>query len=237
MSQPELSMLEIANKWRTDKAENGYIDVYEKYFEPLRYEELNILEIGVKRAHGDYPHGAASHRTWKEYFPNSQIFGIDIDPKNKEYEQERLSIHIGSQHDPKVWRSVLNECDGDLDIIIDDGSHVNILTLASFCGLFPHLKSGGWYVIEDMGSSYLDLESCHVREKSATDWGGWFGMHLLPKDISYVNNRRDMTLWIEQMLLRLDLGNSKRWAKKNKIGKPLITEMHFYEGMCWMKKV
>lgn len=233
MTEPTL--LEIANKWRTDKAENGYIDVYERYFEELRHEELNVLEIGVKRGHPGYPHGAASHRTWKEYFSNSQIFGIDIDPKNKEYEQERLQIFIGSQHDPEIHKAVVDAAGGSLDIIIDDGSHVNSLTLASFEGLFPHLKSGGWYVIEDTGATYLDLESCQVRQKAAANIGGWWGMHLLP-DVSYVNNRRDMTDFFEEQLFRLDLGENKRWKKHFRLNPPSITEMHFYRGMCWMKK-
>lgn len=239
------TLMDIALRWKTDKTENGYIERYESYFEPLRDEKLNILEIGVKRAHPKYPHGAASHRTWKEYFPKAQIYGIDIDPKNKEYEQERLEIFIGSQDDPEIMKAVVEKA-GHFDIIIDDGSHVNGLTLASFEGLFPHLKSGGLYVFEDLGASYLDLEACQVRQKAlhaasvADDPDafvhGWFGMDRLPGSVSYTNRRSDMLAFFHHHMFRMDLGNNKRWADRFNLDPPDIERMDFTCGQCFMKK-
>ena len=236
------NLRDIALKWSTDKANNGYIENYEKYFEPLREEKLNILEIGVKRATTKHPHGAASHRTWKEYFPNANIYGIDIDPKTKEYEQERLEIFVGSQGDPKVMEQAVNAA-GHFDIIIDDGSHVNTLTLASFKGLFPHLTSGGLYIIEDLGVSYMDLDGpwCQARYRAANNEdgedSGWFGMHLMPEDYSYKNKRSDMLAFFHDQLSRLDLGDHPRWGRRLKLGSPDITQMDFYKGMCFMRKV
>jgi hypothetical protein len=40
---------------------------------------------------------------------------------------------------------------GGFDIIIDDASHNYPLSLASFNGLFPLLRPGGVYVLEDWG--------------------------------------------------------------------------------------
>jgi hypothetical protein len=236
------TLKDVALKWSTDKANNGYIEHYEKYFEPLRNEKLNILEIGVKRATQRHPHGAASHRTWKEYFPNANIYGIDIDPKTKEYEQDRLEIFIGSQGDPDVMIQAMRAA-GHFDIIIDDGSHVNSLTLASFEGLFPSLKSGGLYIIEDLGVSYMDLDGphCRARERAATNvdgaTSGWFGMHLMPEDYSYKNKRSDMLAFFHDQLSRLDLGDHPRWARRLNLGRPDITQMDFYKGICFMTKV
>ncbi len=41
-----------------------------------------------------------------------------------------------------------------LDIIIDDGSHINEHVIETFKMLFPLLKDGGLYVIEDIQTSY-----------------------------------------------------------------------------------
>jgi hypothetical protein len=41
-----------------------------------------------------------------------------------------------------------------IDIIIDDGSHVNEHVITSFRTLFPYLQDGGIYVIEDLHTSY-----------------------------------------------------------------------------------
>jgi cephalosporin hydroxylase len=41
------------------------------------------------------------------------------------------------------------EFDGPLDLVIDDASHLEAETRASFNQLFPHVRPGGAYVIED----------------------------------------------------------------------------------------
>jgi hypothetical protein len=43
---------------------------------------------------------------------------------------------------------------GVIDIIVDDGSHVNEHIIKTFNHLFPLLKKGGIYVIEDLQCSY-----------------------------------------------------------------------------------
>jgi hypothetical protein len=43
---------------------------------------------------------------------------------------------------------------GPLDLIVDDGSHVNGDQITTFKTLFPHLNPGGYYVIEDLQTSY-----------------------------------------------------------------------------------
>ena len=51
---------------------------------------------------------------------------------------------------------VTREFDRAIDLVIDDASHVYEPTLASFETLFPHLRPGGLYIIEDWQWSYSD---------------------------------------------------------------------------------
>jgi demethylmacrocin O-methyltransferase len=46
---------------------------------------------------------------------------------------------------------------GGFDIVIDDGSHINDHVIASFETLFPLLKDGGLYVVEDAQTSYWPI--------------------------------------------------------------------------------
>jgi len=39
------SLTSIAENYKTDKLEHGYIKIYENYFEKIRDENLRILEI------------------------------------------------------------------------------------------------------------------------------------------------------------------------------------------------
>ncbi|MDF5719772.1 MAG: hypothetical protein PUP91_04630 [Rhizonema sp. PD37] len=143
----------LATFYGTDKwNSHWYAQHYNKHFAPLRLKKLNILEIGVG-GDDDPKSGGESLRMWKTYFPNSMIYGIDIVDK-KALEEPRIKIFQGSQDDESFLRKVVAET-GELDIIIDDGSHINEHVIKSFKILFPALKHGGIYVIEDTLTSYV----------------------------------------------------------------------------------
>jgi hypothetical protein len=145
------SLTVLAMKHGTDKWTHGYIPKYEKYFSPLRLKKMNILEIGV----GGYENpeaGGESLRMWKEYFPKSMIYAIDVYDKSP-HREERIRVFQGSQNDYEFLKTVVQKA-GSLDIVIDDGSHVNDHVIFSFQTLFPFLANNGIYVIEDLHTSY-----------------------------------------------------------------------------------
>ena len=83
----------LIHKW------NHYFDVYERHFNRFRHKEIVVLEIGV--SHG------GSLQMWKNYFgDSSKIYGIDINPKCKEIQEDNIEIFIGSQSDRQFLRKV-----------------------------------------------------------------------------------------------------------------------------------
>lgn len=65
---------------------------------------------------------------------------------------DRVSLHYGiDQADRRrVGAIVASEFEGEpIDLVIDDASHLYDETVASFETLFPHLRPGGEYIIED----------------------------------------------------------------------------------------
>ena len=157
----------IGEKYNCDKCDvhhthkgETYFDVYEKYFSRLRNSEITFLELGVR--------DGASVLTWLEYFPKAKIVGIDIQPECKSFTNERLSVEIGSQGDPEFMKSICDKY-GPFDIVLDDASHINTLSIKSFELTVPYLKAGGYYIIEDLRNSYEDLTE---------DVKQWPGMHL-----------------------------------------------------------
>lgn len=139
-------------KHGTDKLGHGYLPYYHTHFSPLRTKKLNILEIGVG-GYGDPKKGGESLRLWQEYFRKGQIYGIDIHDKSP-HADKRIRTFQGSQDDPSFLETVASKI-GDIDIIIDDGSHINKHIITSFNTLFTHLNPEGFYVIEDIHTSYL----------------------------------------------------------------------------------
>ncbi len=126
--------------------------LYDRFFRPLRWRRINLLEIGV----GGYDDqsGGKSLRLWRAFFPRAQIAAIDIYDKTG-LSAGRVQVYQCSQID-KAGLDRIARIYGGFDIIIDDGSHINEHQIRSFELLFPHLRSGGLYVVEDTQTSYWE---------------------------------------------------------------------------------
>lgn len=148
----ELSKL--ANKYASDKGTEApssgnhgprlhFTPKYSIYFEGIKNEKLNILEIGI----GSGP----SLKMWYDYFPNSTIHAIDVVPQ-KQHENDRVKTHVCDQSDRKQLEKIMENI-GNVDIIIDDGSHVVSHQQISLGVLLKYVKKGGQYWIEDLHTS------------------------------------------------------------------------------------
>lgn len=146
------NLLLLAKICETDKwGFHWYAQHYQSHFKSFKKKKLNLLEIGV----GGYDNpneGGSSLRMWKRYFPKGNIYALDIHEKGA-LQENRIKIFEGSQIDEKFLQDTFNKI-GSLDIIIDDGSHINQHMITTFKILFPLLKNGGIYVIEDLETSY-----------------------------------------------------------------------------------
>lgn len=158
----KLARIHGTDKWNS----HWYARHYKKHFQHLRKRKLAILEIGVG-GDEDPLRGGESLRMWQDYFPRGMIYSIDIQEKRLPREK-RIKIFKGSQADEKFLRNVARET-GALDIIIDDGSHVNEHVIKTFKTLFPFLKNGGIYAIEDTQTSYWPEYGGHLEDPDRPD--------------------------------------------------------------------
>jgi hypothetical protein len=85
---------------------------------------------------------------WAKYFPQSDILGIDLYDKSL-IDYRRIKTYQGNQTDEEFLSQFSN-----VDIIIDDGGHINSDVIRSFEILFPKLNNFGFYIIEDIENSY-----------------------------------------------------------------------------------
>ena len=125
-----------------------YLELYNKYFNKLRGENIVVLEIGVQ--------SGGSLQMWKDYFGDSaQIVGVDIDSECLKHIEDRIAIEIGSQQDEAFLDSIGQKW-GGFDIIIDDGGHTMQQEMKSFQHLWKYLRDGGVYSCEDLSTNYLE---------------------------------------------------------------------------------
>ena len=123
-----------------------YFSVYERYFKKFKNKPVVFLEIGVFQG--------GSLQMWKSYFgEKAQIYGIDIDPRCKKFEEENITIFTGSQSDRSFLKEVKSKMP-KIDIVLDDGGHWMKQQRISFEELFDHVKDEGIYMCEDCQTSY-----------------------------------------------------------------------------------
>ena len=146
-----MTLTEIANKLGTDKGtvhheHHSYTEIYEKFFNPIKNNKIKMMEIGVY----DPRFPGASIQMWSDFFTNLEFVGFDINDESKSFEKENVKIFIGDQSSKEDLISCVELYGGDYDIIIDDGSHQHSHHIVSFESLYPFLKKGGLYIIEDL---------------------------------------------------------------------------------------
>lgn len=203
----------LATIHKTDKnIYHFYTQHYQMHFRPFQFKKINLLEIGV----GGYENpisGGQSLRMWKSFFPFAKINSLDIFEKSF-LQESRIKIFKGNQVDEKFLESVCNYT-GNFDLIIDDGSHINEHVIKSFELLFPKLKKGGIYVIEDTQTSYWKEYggSSNDLNKEGTIY------HYFKSLIDSLNN-------VEFILDEY---------KKNYYDEHIIS-MHFYHNMIFIYK-
>jgi hypothetical protein len=133
---------------------HGYAKTYSKILNSFPNPGA-ILEVGVFTG--------ISIGLWSVVFPDSKIFGLDIDLDRFFENSEALVKHGCFKNSEPLLLSFdcYNPIIDDLeilmskvdisyfDLIIDDGPHTNEAILKTFSALFPLLSGSGAYVIED----------------------------------------------------------------------------------------
>jgi hypothetical protein len=150
----ENPLTQLANRYRSDKGtrktmgwegdRHHYTTVYHQYFDKIRLEKLKFLEIGIG--------GGPSLKIWRNYFPNAEIYAIDIDDFSYLNEKNLTCLQADQSNRDDLKKAM--DTIGGVDIIIDDGGHYMNQQQISFGFLFKYVKSGGYYFIEDLHTSY-----------------------------------------------------------------------------------
>jgi autotransporter strand-loop-strand O-heptosyltransferase len=179
----------ISDYYNCDKTStHTYHNVYSKIFEGIRDEVFSLLEIGI--------HEGSSLNVWRDYLKNANIYGLDI---NREFSHDRGHIFKGDQNnlfDLEKITSEIKSC----KVIIDDASHNPQHQIKTFNYLFENLlEDGGYYIIEDVETSYWDpLSELYGYEIGYLNVVDYFSK--LTHNVNYKYNGFNNTLKIESIL-------------------------------------
>lgn len=134
---------EVASSTGTDKYwYHGYTDFYEKYFS--EFQSARIIEVGTA--------GHGSTKMFLDYFENSYVVGMDI-INYTGFTHPNLKFINGDQTNIEDLKKLV-EGEDLFDIILDDGGHTMKQQQITFGFLIDYIKTGGFYIIEDLHTSF-----------------------------------------------------------------------------------
>ena len=198
---PETELCKIGKKCLTDKPGHGYTKVYYEIMKGFRNNSINFLEIGIyfgaslRMWNNFFPKGKIFGIDNGRMLPGSNILvgGMDgtriniaseddvkllqpeakVDYKNFSWiENDKIKCYIADQRSESQLNETLNyfNCN-EFDFILDDGQHFQEHQQKSLGILFPAIKSGGYYIIEDIVPQEGLIEGSFwgQRKKDATD--------------------------------------------------------------------
>jgi len=126
----------------------AYYDIYDRTLLEENLTPRCILEIGVYQGE--------STKVLSQRFPEARIVAIDLNLRNIDF-SGYPNIHYlqCDQTDRGKLEAICKEHFPDgIDLVIEDASHIGHFSSLTFKYVFPFLKSGGVYIVEDWGTGY-----------------------------------------------------------------------------------
>ena len=152
---------------------HGYSKIYERYFEKIRNDNLNVLELG-----SFYGNAAGA---FFYYFKNSNIYSGDICPDLFRYKSQRLkNFYINTSSEISIKKDLIDN-QRIFNVIIEDASHTLKDQIISLFMLFKILSPKGIFICEELdfpetrkdmniNNEYPDLKNILKAIKSNKDF-------------------------------------------------------------------
>ena len=114
-------------------------------------------------------HPGASLRAWRDFSPECQVFGADIDERIL-FTEERIQTFQLDQLSDESWGNFLKQIgDQKFDLIIDDGLHSPTANLNTIKYLVNLVDVNGFLIIEDVAERSLSVWETFV-DLSPAEW-------------------------------------------------------------------
>lgn len=198
------TLCEIMGRNRSDKGHinisesvHNYTTFYFSIFNEIRNKNLRIFELGLGTNNINFvshmgPNGrpGASLYGWSEFFPNSKIFGADID-SGILFRTDKIKTFYCDQTNPHIIKYMWNEEDlhENFDIIIEDGLHTFNANVCFFENSIHKLNKNGYFIIEDITIDDEPLMIDKIREWELKYTDCLFKLLTIPSTINHYDNR------------------------------------------------
>lgn len=141
-----------------------YTEFYYDLFKDKRESVRKVLEMGVGSVtlmpHCPHYVKGASLYMWRDFFLNAKIYGADYLPELV-FKDGRIETFQCDEYSKEDLVNLISKTGSDIDLFIDDGSHIPKHQVFTCLTLMPMLKKGVIYIIEDVRNPGIVL---HLKE-------------------------------------------------------------------------
>jgi hypothetical protein len=197
-------LCEIMGRNKSDKGHinintswHNYTPCYYNLFKNFSQNNLRIFELGIGTNNINLPSNmgtdgrpGASLYGWAEFFPNSYIFGADIDSSIL-FTTDRIKTFFCDQTNPNIIKNMWDEplLQNNFDIIIDDGLHTFSANVCFFENSIHKLNKNGYYIIEDINHSEKQLFLNKIKDEWELKYSDClYNFISIPSTTNYCDN-------------------------------------------------
>lgn len=148
----------------SDKSSHhGYEDVYSHLLHmrsPKSFLEIGLF-LGETRSTDLF--------AWEQMFPEAQIYGADI-KSHLLFQSGKIKTFFVDQSRPETFEDLKNSIGEQVDILLDDASHVSELTISTFENMFDFVSDDGIYLIEDILYGDYNIGSWEQRSSELQEY-------------------------------------------------------------------
>lgn len=143
---------------------HNYTTFYYSIFKDIRENKLRVFELGLGTNNVNLPSNMGAHGRpgaslygWAEFFPNSYIFGADID-NDILFNTDRINTFFCDQYNQEIIKKMWDEplLSDNFDIIVEDGAHTYDSSVCFFENSIHKLNKNGYFIIEDISVCVID---------------------------------------------------------------------------------
>lgn len=134
---------QYTKSWKKEKIRgHEYSIFYERYFKDIKYNQMNILELG------SFKGNAAAALNF--FFKNSKIYSGDLYPDIFNFLSSRISnFKVDTSSEYSIENAIIKN-NLEYDIIIEDAGHFLKDQIISLFLLFKKLKPKGFFIVEEL---------------------------------------------------------------------------------------
>jgi hypothetical protein len=177
----------VDSKYYTDKnTTHSYLELYEKLLTSKKETATHVLEVGI----GDFGQkNGGSIKLWKDYFTNATIYGLDVLPKERVFDEllnnDRVILYTNTDaYNVDFFTNTFLNKNMQFDFMLDDGPHT-LESMKQFIRLYSKVMTNdGILIIEDIQSiDWINILYNEVPENLKP--------FVKVYDLRYIKNRYD----------------------------------------------